>query len=114
MFVDPYPDKRWDRYGFGPGPGRDGHFTMQWHRFAAALEDAKIDKLIRPTNRDNISAAPAALTILPDVAARATTILVLNDKPGPMSLTINGGPLSSENLSPTPLAFCPPRAIACC
>jgi hypothetical protein len=108
VFIDPHPDKRWDRYGFGPGPGRDGHFTMQWHRFAAALKDAKITKLDPPNEPGQYLGSTCRFDNLPDVAARGTTILVLNDKPAPLALNINGGPLSSENLSPTRLEVFPP------
>jgi hypothetical protein len=53
VFYDAAPDKRWDKYGFGPGPGRDGHFVLQWHRFSAALKDAKIESLPPPDEPGN-------------------------------------------------------------
>ncbi len=59
VFYDSARDKRWDRYGFAPGPDRDGHFMLQWPWFHAALKEAKIETLPAPMSRGNTSAAPA-------------------------------------------------------
>jgi hypothetical protein len=98
VFYDPKPDKRWDCYGFGPCVGRDDQFMAQWHRFLAALKDAKIASLPAPDEPGQYLHCP-----------RGTKILVLNDAPGSWPLDLEGSTISGGSIHATSLEVLSPR-----
>ena len=102
VFYDPAADKRWDQYGFGPGPARDGHFMLQWHRFAAALAEAKIESLAPPEEPGQYFCGVARWDNVDDIKARGSRILILrngsSDKLTLDATTLSGGAITATSL----------------
>jgi hypothetical protein len=109
VFYDPDPDKRWDRYGFGPGPDRDHHFLLQWPRFAAALRDAKIDSLPALEESGHYFCSTTRADNAADVMARGARILLWRDKPDAFKLSLEGGPLTTGDLHASSMEVLPPQ-----
>ncbi len=109
VFDDPGEDKRWDKYGFGPGPGRDGHFMLQWHRFYAALKDAKIDSLAAPDEAGQYLCGVSAWDNAADMQSRGTKILIWKEQPGPLTLNLQATTLRGGDLQATALDVLSPR-----
>ncbi len=78
VFHDQASDKRWDLYGLAPGP-RDGHFMLQWHRFAAALRDAHITSLPPPDDGGTYFSSTALAGHREALAARGIKVLFWRD-----------------------------------
>jgi hypothetical protein len=112
LFHDPDPDKRWDKYGFGPGPDRDHHFLMQWPRFAYALREAKIDSLPVPDEPGQYFCGPSRYDNITDVASRGTRILTWRTSDEPFQVAVQAMTLSSGDVQPTSLEVLPPRGSA--
>ena len=108
VFYDPKPDKRWDRYGFSPGAGGDDHFMLQWHRFLAALKDAKIDKLEATVEPGHYLGGVSRTDNLAEAKARGTQILVLKETPGPLAIELHGNSLRGADIHATSLAVLAP------
>ena len=108
VFKDQAADQRWRDYGFGPGPIRDGHFMLQWHRFRAALADAKIDSLPAPEEPGHYLATASRFDNRDDVARRGTQILMLIDKE-PASLTVEATTIGGGDMHATSLEVLSPR-----
>jgi hypothetical protein len=108
VFHDPAPDKRWDRYGFGPGPDRDGHFMLQWARFNAALREAKIDSLDAPVEPGQYWCGASRFDNSTDVAARGMTILIWKE-PAPAVFNVQAMPLGGGDIQATSLQLLSPQ-----
>ncbi len=109
VFYDPDPDKRWDKYGFGPGPNRDHHFMLQWPRFALALREAKIDSLPAPDEPGHYFCGPSRHDNPNDIKSRGTRILLWRDKEDAFGLNVQATTLSSGDIQATSLEVMPPR-----
>jgi hypothetical protein len=109
VFYDPDPDKRWDRYGFGPGPDRDHHFMLQWPRFAAALRDAKIESLPSAEESGHYFCSPTRFDNQADIEARGARILIWRDKPEAFTMSLEGSTLTSGDIHATSLEVMPPH-----
>ena len=108
VFYDPAADKRWDQYGFGPGPARDGHFMLQWHRFAAALDDAKIESLAPPDEPGQYFCGVTRWDNADDIKARGGRILILSDGSS-NKLTLDATTLSGGSITATSLELLSPQ-----
>jgi hypothetical protein len=108
VFHDPAPDKRWDRYGFGPGPDRDGHFILQWPRFSAALQEAKIASLSAPDEPGNYLGSVCRWDNSADIAARGTRILIWKE-PAPTAFDVQATSLGGGDIQATSLQLLSPQ-----
>ncbi|MBI3840005.1 MAG: hypothetical protein HY288_18950 [Planctomycetia bacterium] len=111
VFHDPAPDKRWDNYGFGPGPDRDRHFILQWPRFNAALKDAKIDSLSAPDEPGNYLCGVSRWDNSADIAQRGTKILIWKEST-PATLDVQATTLSGGDVQATSLQLLSPQGRA--
>ncbi|HEX3726670.1 MAG TPA: hypothetical protein VHV08_10525 [Pirellulales bacterium] len=112
VFYDPDPDKRWDRYGFGPGPDRDHHFMLQWPRFCAALKEAHLDSLPPPDEPGQYFMGNCRWDNPEDIAARGTEILVWHEGEDSFPLTVEATPLGGGDIGATSLTVMPERGSA--
>ncbi len=111
VFYDSAPDKRWDKYAFGPGPDRDGHFMLQWPWLHAALREAKIDALPAPPEAGQYFSSACRFDNPKDVRARGTRILVVNQEKS-LALNVQATTLSGGDIRPTSLTVLSPRGQA--
>lgn len=111
LFQDPHPDKRWENYGFDPGPDRDHHFMLQWHRFAAALRDAGISSLPAPNEPGTFLCGACGVDNPRDVAERGTKVLVWRDAAA-MPIDVQATTVSGGDLHPTSLRVVAPSGQA--
>jgi hypothetical protein len=102
------PSGRWEDYGVPPGPMGDQHFAMQWHRFARALVDARINTLEAPDEQGTYLGSVTRFDNEADVAARGTTILFQKSTDDAMRLVIDGMGLPQADLAPTSLRLISP------
>jgi hypothetical protein len=109
VFYDPAPDKRWDQYGFGPGPDRDGQFMLQWHRFSAALRDAGIDSLPAPDEPGQYFCGVSRWDNPGDLRARGAKIVIWNDDQRALELGVDAGTLSGGDIRATALELMSPN-----
>lgn len=108
VFYDPAPDKRWNLYGFGPGPDRDGHFMLQWHRFRAALEEANITALPPPEEGGQYFCGVSRWDNHNDLEARGTKVLIWNEGGANVQLGIDAATLSGGDIRATALELLSP------
>lgn len=108
LFQDPQPDKRWDQYGMAPGPGADQHFMLQWHRFSAALREAKITSLPAPYEPGQYFCGVTRWDNRPDIVARGTKILFWKEAPA-VTLAIEAAPLSGGDIGASSLEVLSPN-----
>ncbi len=108
VFYDPQADKRWDQYGFGPGPAHDGHFMLQWHRFAAALAEAKIESLPPPAESGQYFCGVTRWDNPDDIKARGGRILILRDGSAD-KLTLDATTLSGGAVTATSFELLAPQ-----
>ncbi|MEX0678589.1 MAG: hypothetical protein WD063_16020 [Pirellulales bacterium] len=105
---------RWQNYGQGPGPGKDGHFAMQWPRFLAALRKAgisRLDELKPPDEHGHYLCSVTRYNNDGDIAARGTRIFVLESQPNAGSdgaITIDASVVSGGDIQATSLALADP------
>jgi hypothetical protein len=109
VFYDPAPDKRWDQYGFGPGPDRDGQFLLEWHRFSAALRDAGIDSLQAPDEPGQYFCGVSRWDNSGDLRARGAKIIIWNDARRALELGVDAGTLSGGDIRATALELLSPN-----
>src|SRR5262249_44718721 len=102
------PDKRWDMYGAGPGPTYDWHFMLQWHRFKAALRDAKIESLTPPDEPGNYFCGATRFDNRDDILARGTKILIAAGEPTSATLAVQAAALGGGDLQATSLEVLSP------
>ena len=109
VFRDPAPDKRWDKYGFEPGPDRDGHFLLQWPRFYAALKEAKIESLDAPEEPGNYLCGVSRWNDKENVKTSGTKILVWRNQPS-ARLTVQAGGIAGGDIDATSLQLLSPAS----
>lgn len=108
LFQDPVADKRWDQYGFAPGPGRDRQFMLQWHRFRAALLEAKITSLPAPEEPGQYFCGVSRFDNRDDIHARGTKVLLWRDQPSAAELAIQASTLSGGDIAASSLEVLSP------
>jgi hypothetical protein len=110
IFHDPQADKRWDMYGFSPGP-QDGQFMLQWHRFAAALRDAHIASLKAPDEPGTYLCGAARFDNRDDITARGIKILVWRESQS-ASLDLQANTIGGGDIHPASLRLLSPKRQA--
>lgn len=108
LFRDANRDKRWEGYGVAPGPGRDRHAMLQWHRFRGALAQAKLNKLPVPEEPGHYLCSRGRFDNSQDIASRGMRILIYAAQPATIPLEIEASHVSGGDIQATSLTALSP------